>query len=184
MKPSGPRFRAERCAPCLALQLLAIGHWGAVEGGGDTSFHGFKKQAGKFGKNMSKATEYNINTAGSESPWPAEPQQLGSTLGSSVTWLFWSWDSSQGICCWPLFQPRYRHGFNVSQCVPYSPAAENWAFFFSPEVACEILSLLDSYCWLSRSAEKCFTSLCRLREWEHSFRLKQWENKWRTMEIS
>lgn len=25
MKPSGLRFRAERCAPCLALQLLAVG---------------------------------------------------------------------------------------------------------------------------------------------------------------
>lgn len=150
---------------------------------GGMSFHWFKKQVGKFRKNTSKALEDKSNTTGSESLWPAEPQQLESILGSSITWLFWSWESSQGICCWPLFQPRYRHGFTVNQYAPYSPATENQAFF-SPEVSCEILSLLGSYCWLSRSAEKCFMSLRHPREWLHSLRVKQWENKWRKIKIS
>lgn len=92
MKPSGPKVRAEGCAPHLAVQPLAVRRCVGQE------FPWIQKTR-KFRKNTSKAAEYKMNTTVSESPWPADPQRLESILGRSITWLVWSWESSQGICC-------------------------------------------------------------------------------------
>lgn len=153
-----PQVQSRRT--CSSFSCATPCHWALW--GAQVSMDSKNKQA-DLGRILQNPLSTKLTPLAQESPWPADPQQLASILGSSITQLFWLWEASQGIHCWPLFQPRYRHGFNISHYAPYSPAPQNWALF-SPEVDCEILNLLESYCWLSGSAEKCFMSRCCLRD--------------------